>query len=147
MPLWAYVADTVGAALLLVLLFGLCLFSRRRWISRDGGTFELSLRVRSDRAGRGWVLGIGRYSGDLLEFFRVFSLSPRPREVLHRADLTFAGQREAVGMELHSLYAGHVIIALSTPHGPRELALASDALTGLLAWLEAGPPGVSRRIL
>ena len=57
----------------------LCLVVRRRWISRPGGTFELSVRVRSGRAGRGWVLGVGRYTGDDLELFRIFSLAFRPR--------------------------------------------------------------------
>ena len=56
-------------------------------LSRNGGTFELSHRVRSGRAGRGWVLGLGRYSGDDLEWFRIFSLSPRPRHVWRRTSL------------------------------------------------------------
>ena len=38
---------------------------RRRVLSRHGGTFELSHRVRPDEEpGRGWLLGLGRYSGD-----------------------------------------------------------------------------------
>ena len=90
MPLWQWVVDSIGVLLLLVLLYGLGLVVRRRWITRDGGTFELSHRVRSAptrKAGRGWVLGLGRYSGDVLEFFRIFSLSPRPLRVLDRGDL------------------------------------------------------------
>ena len=67
--------------LVLVLLYGLALVVRRRLLSRHGGTFELSYRVRSEKAGRGWLLGLGRYSGDDLEWFRIFSLSPRPKRV------------------------------------------------------------------
>ena len=145
MPLWQWVLDIVGALLLLVLLYGVVLVVRRRWIARDGGTFELSYRVRSDRAGRGWVLGVGRYSGDLLEFFRIFSVLPRPMRTLDRADLAYDGQRPSSGVEGHALYAGHVIIGLQTPSGPVELALSPDALTGFLAWLEAAPPGRGRR--
>jgi hypothetical protein len=81
MPWWAWLLDAAGALLLLALLYGIALVVRRRWISRDGGTFEFSVRVRSERAGRGWVLGVGRYSGDHLEWFRIFSLSPRPKRV------------------------------------------------------------------
>ena len=145
MPLWQWVLDIVGALLLLVLLYGVALVVRRRWIARDGGTFELSYRVRSDRAGRGWVLGIGRYSGDLLEFFRIFSVLPRPMRTLDRADLSYEGERQAAGAEGHALYAGHVIISLGTDAGPVDLALSPEALTGFLAWLEAAPPGRGRR--
>ena len=59
---------------------------RRRLLSRHGGTFELSYRVRSEKAGRGWLLGLGRYSGDDLEWFRIFSLSPRPKRVWRAVD-------------------------------------------------------------
>jgi hypothetical protein len=159
MPLWQWVADTVGIALLLVLLFGLGIVLRRRWVSRGGGVLEMSFRepapgqvtvvgepgavstTITTASVRGWTLGIGRYSGGVLECFRLFSLSPRPRRRLERDALTYLGQRAPQGMELHALYAGHVIIACSTAQGIVELALAPDALTGLLAWLEAAPPG------
>jgi hypothetical protein len=151
MPLWQWIVDGVGVVLLLVLLFGLSLIVRRRWIARDGGTFELSHRVRpepssgDDRGGRGWVLGVGRYSGDLLEFFRVFSVSPRPRAVLDRADLVYEGTRDPVGAEAHALYAGHVVVACRAGPTSLELAMSPDAVTGFLAWLEAAPPGRATR--
>lgn len=147
MPLWQLALDAVGVVLLLVLLYGVALVLRRRWIARDGGTFELSHRARSDSfgegrpTGRGWVLGIGRYSGDALEFFRVFSVAPRPMTTLVRADLVYHGQRDPLGSEAHSLYSGHVVVACRSSAGPLELAMAPDAVTGFLAWLEAAPPG------
>jgi hypothetical protein len=154
-PLWEWVVDAVGGALLLVVLSGLLLVFRRRWISRDGGTFELSHRVLRSRStaatGRGWVLGVGRYSGDRLEFFRVFSLVPRPRRVLERGVIRYDGPREPAGGESYSLYAGHVIIgcrSVARPGGQSEsfeLAMSPDALTGFLAWLEASPPGTRPR--
>ena len=158
MPLWQWVADVIGVALLLVLLYGIGIVLRRRWVCRSGGIFELSFRepppdqvpgqrdptalsTQAAASARGWTLGIGRYSGDVLECFRIFSLAPRPRRRLERCGLTYLGQRQPQGMEVHAIYAGHVIIACSTPRGVVELALAPDALTGLLAWLEAAPPG------
>jgi hypothetical protein len=146
MPLWQWFVDSVGGLLLLVLLYGLCLVVRRRWIARSGGTFDLSLRdaqhrARPDKVGRGWVLGVGRYSGDDLEFFRIFSVSPRAMRVLDRGDLRFQSQRAPDGAEAHALYAGHVVVVLERDEGPLELAMASDALTGFQAWLEAAPPG------
>jgi hypothetical protein len=141
MPAWQWVADAAVVVLVLVLLYGLCLVIRRRWISRHGGTFEFSVRVRPTKAGRGWVLGVGRYSADVLEWFRIFSVAPLPTLVLDRADLSFEGRREPVGSETFSLYSGHVIVQCRTSRGLLEVAMSPEALTGFLAWLEAAPPG------
>jgi hypothetical protein len=141
MPLWELLADSSGALLLLVVLYGVALVVRRRWISRNGGTFELSVRVRSGRGGRGWILGVARYTEDGLEWFRVFSLAPRPRLVYRRAEIEYLGRREPSGVEAYSLYSGHIVVSCRTPAGPLEVAMSPDALTGFLAWLESAPPG------
>jgi hypothetical protein len=145
MPLWEWLVDSAGVLLFLLLLYGLALVVRRRWISRNGGTFEFSVRVRSGRAGRGWILGVARYSGDDLEWFRVFSLSPWPRSSYRRAELEYVGRRDAAGVEAYSLYADHIIVSCRTPAGPLEVAMSPEALTGFLAWLEAAPPGRAGR--
>ncbi|MGA8847329.1 MAG: DUF2550 family protein, partial [Nocardioides sp.] len=92
MAWWQWVIDAAGVLLLLAALYGFALVLRRRVISRHGGTFELAFRPRTDREGRGWVLGMGRYTEDSLEWFRVFSLSPRPRQRWRRAELGFDGR-------------------------------------------------------
>ncbi|UAL28462.1 DUF2550 domain-containing protein [Nocardioides rotundus] len=140
-PWWALVLDIIGGILLLVLLFGIALVVRRRALERNGGTFELSYRVRSTRAGRGWLLGIGRYQGEELEWFRMFSLAPRPKRVWHRADLEYAGRREPTGAEQISLYADHVVVSVATVGDHLELAMSPASLTGFQSWLEAMPPG------
>jgi hypothetical protein len=131
--------------LLLLLLTGIALVVRRRWISRNGGTFEFSVRLRSARAGRGWSLGVARYTVDSLEWFRVFSLARRPRFVYSRAELQYLGRRDPEGVEAYSLYSGHIVVSCRTPAGPLEVAMSPDALTGFLAWLESAPPG--RRLM
>jgi len=141
MPVWQWLLDAAGLLLLLVLLYGLALIVRRRVLSRHGGTFELSHRVRSDRAGRGWVLGLGRYSGESLEWFRIFSLSPRPKRAWQREGLVHDSRREADGHEQMSLYPDHVVISCRTRTGEVELAMSPASLTGFQAWLEARPPG------
>ncbi len=141
MAWWEWFVDVAGALLVLLLLYGLVLVVRRRLISRHGGTFEFSVRVRSGRAGRGWILGVGRYTGDDLEWFRIFSLSPRPRLTYRRTELSYTGRRDPAGVESYSLYSGHVIVTCRTPDGPLEVAMSPGALTGFLSWLEAGPPG------
>jgi len=145
MPLWEWLRDSAGVVLLLLLIWGLALMFRRRWISRASGTFELSVRVRSKRAGRGWLLGVGRYSRDVLEWFRVFSLAPRPKLTFQRSDLEYVGRRDPVGAESYSLYSGHIIVSCRTPGGPLEMAMSPDSLTGFLSWLEAAPPGQGTR--
>jgi hypothetical protein len=141
MPLWQVLVDSSGLLLLLLLLYAVALVVRRRWISRNGGTFEFSVRVRSDRPGRGWVLGVARYTADGLEWFRIFSLAPRPRFTYRRLDLAYVGRREPDGPEAYSLYSGHIVVTCRTPEGLLEVAMSPDALTGFLAWLESAPPG------
>lgn len=142
MAWWQWLLDVAGLLLVLLLVYGLALVVRRRALSRHGGTFELSCRVRSDRLGRGWVLGLGRYAGEDLEWFRVFSLRPRPNRVWARNSLAYADRREATGsIEQMSLYADHVIVRCTTDGGPVEMAMSPSSLTGFQSWLESGPPG------
>jgi hypothetical protein len=141
MSAWQVVLDAAGAVLLLVLLYGIALVVRRRVLARAGGTFELSYRARSDKAGRGWVLGLGRYAGENLEWFKIFSLSPRPKALWDRADVEYAGQRLPTRVEALSLYADHVVVSCNTLEGVLELAMTPASLTGFQSWLEAMPPG------
>ncbi|QIX27428.1 DUF2550 domain-containing protein [Nocardioides sp. JQ2195] len=141
MPLWQWIVDVLGVVLLAVVVFGVALVVRRRVLSRNGGTFELSHRARSARTGRGWVLGLGRYSGETLEWFRIFSLSPRPRHSWSRNQLVYRGRRDAEGIEQMSLYADHLIVAVETDTGPLEFAMSQSSLMGFQSWLEAAPPG------
>lgn len=141
MPFWQWLLDTAGVLLLLVLFYGLVLVIRRRWISRRGGTFEFSIRVRSNKAGRGWILGVGRYSGETIQWFRIFSLAFRPKLTYQRSELEYLARRDPEGAEAYSLYSGHVIVSCDSPSGLLEVAMSPEALTGFLAWLEAGPPG------
>ncbi|MDP3890707.1 DUF2550 domain-containing protein [Nocardioides sp.] len=143
MPWWQWLLDVIGALLLLVLLYGIALIVRRRLLSRHGGTFELSYRVRPEKVGRGWLLGLGRYSGEQLQWFRIFSLSPRPKGEWTRKQLRYDGRRDAVGAEQISLYNDHLVVVCSTPDGPVEFAMSESSLLGLQAWLESGPPGTN----
>jgi hypothetical protein len=146
MPFWQWLLDVAGVLLAVVLCYGIALIVRRRVLARHGGTFELSHRVRTDKAGRGWVLGLGRYSATTLEWFRIFSLNPRPQHVWQRDDLAFTGRRDPGGVEQLSLYPDHVVIRCTTRTGEFELALSQEALMGLQAWLEAAPPSAAQHL-
>ncbi len=146
---WWGVAEALAIlVLLLALALGL-LAARRRYLSREGGTFECSLRLRSATPGAGWVLGLGRYNGGSLEWFRFFSYSWRPRKSFPRQVVRVLETRDPDPVEAVSLYAEQRILSLEVVGdlGVREewsLALSPDSLTGLLSWLEAAPPGLSR---
>ena len=132
----------VIAALVVLVLVGLVLLAlRRRFLTRSGGTFDCSLRLRAGGHGKGWALGIGRYAGDSLEWYRVFSYAARPREVLARRDLEILDRRAPVGPEVFSLLAGAVIVMCRHNERSVEFAMSPEALTGFLAWLESAPPG------
>ena len=133
--------EALLALVLLISLPLLAIAARRRILQRGGGTIDLSLRLKPKGNGRGWVLGIGRFQGDDVQWYRVFSLSPRPRRTLSRRDLRAGTSREPRGPETYALLKGAVVLECFGPQGKVELALGKGALTGFLAWLEAQPPG------
>jgi hypothetical protein len=143
MPVWQWLADSAGIILLVLLFLFAALVLRRRLISRHDGTFELSVRDGSLPEGRGWVLGLGRYREDSLEWYRIFSPLPVPKRSWRRNDLSLVSQRVPRKAEEFALYAGSVVVVCTTPRGETELAMSRSSLTGLQSWLEAGPPGSS----
>ena len=114
---------------------------RRRGLQAAGGTVELSLRLKRPGHGRGWVNGVGRFVDDELRWYRVFSLSLRPRRVLSRRELRVVRRREPSGAEHLALLEGAVVMECRVGDRPVELAMQPSAVTGFLAWLESGPPG------
>ncbi len=132
----------VALAVLALFVFGL----RRRLIQRPGGTFDCSLRQIHDHpdeppTGKGWVYGVARYSGDRVEWFRVFSYAPRPRRTLERSSIEVVRRRTPQGEEELALLSDAVVLSCTHRGEQLELAMSEDALTGFLAWLEAAPPG------
>lgn len=132
----------VVVLLVVLLLYAVGLMVRRRIISRDGGTFELSHRVRATRPGRGWLLGVGRYSGSTLEWFRVFSLAPVPKRTWERTGLVYVASRPPQGAEELALYPDHLVVECHAADGTLvELAMGPQSLIGFQAWLESRHPG------
>ncbi|WMI57254.1 DUF2550 domain-containing protein [Streptomyces rochei] len=139
-------ALTVCGIVVALVVIGLFVFGlRRRLIQRSGGTFDCSLRwdapKEGDAGGKGWAYGVARYNGDRVEWYRVFSYSPRPRRVLERSAIEVAGHAAARGEEELALLSDAVVLVCLHRGTRLELAMSEDALTGFLAWLEAAPPG------
>jgi hypothetical protein len=133
--------EAIGIALGTALVLLIVLFVRRLLITRGGGTVEVSVRLYRRRRGRGWALGLARFSGDQLLWYRMFSLAPRPRRVLTRKDINVMSRRDPSGTERVALMDGSVVLECNTDRGPIELAMDNAALTGFLSWLEAAAPG------
>ncbi|MGV9215451.1 DUF2550 domain-containing protein [Micromonospora sp. RB23] len=135
----------IGVAVILVAL--LVLFVRRAVVTRSGGIIRLSVRVTTMLDGRGWSPGFGRFAGDELRWYRMFSFALRPKRVLSRKGLAVERRRLPEGQERLSMPADWVILRCTSHHAPVEIAMARSTVTGFLSWLEAAPPGaVSPRL-
>lgn len=120
---------------------------RRAVIVWGGGAIVMNVRLHTRYRGRGWAPGLGRFVGDELRWYRIFSLSLRPRYVFDRLDTAVTSRRSPDEMELLALPEGCVVLRCETGAGLVDIAMRQSALNGFLSWLEAAPPGAaSRRI-
>ena len=141
-----------AAFLVILILAAAAIAARRFLLERGGGTVECGLR-KGDRA---WRLGLASYQREELHWFGVFGISMRPQETFPRRDLNLVGRRMPSDAEAASLGPGMIVVECQLGEGASaggdggsragdgrgiELALAESALTGLLSWLEAAPPG------
>ena len=135
-PLEVVVVVLVVTALLLF-----SVVSRRRFLTREVGAFDCSLRLGVNAATKGWRLGVARYESDRIDWYRVFSVSPRAAESLVRAELDVQERRRPAGPETFAVLAGSIIARCRYRGDLVELAMTEQAYTGFAAWLEAAPPG------
>ena len=143
-----------AAFLIILILAAVGIAARRFLLERGGGTVECGLRRGPNGS---WRLGLASYQREELCWFGALGLSMRPDVVFPRRDLTVVSRRLPTEAEAASLGPGMIVVecklgedsespgpALAgTPGQSRtvELALGEEALTGLLSWLEAAPPG------
>src|ERR1700730_12718953 len=142
------ILEVFGLVILLV-LFGLAaVYFRRQFISRRGGTIDMNLRLSTFVPGRGWSAGLGRFVGEQLRWYRMFSFGFRPRRILRRSGLRVSDRRIPEGPERLAMSDGWIIVRCIGRDGSSsvevELAMAESALTGFLSWIESAPPGALR---
>ena len=130
-----------AAFLIILILAAVGIAARRFLLERGGGTVECGLR----RGPNGpWRLGVASYQREELNWFGALGLTMRPDVVFPRRDLTVVSRRLPTEAEAASLGPGMVVVECRVGEdtgGTIELALGEEALTGLLSWLEAAPPG------
>ena len=129
----------LAAFLVLAILAAAGIAVRRFLLERGGGTVECGLRKGSGS----WRLGLASYQREELRWFGIFGLSMRPHEVFPRRDLIVVSRRLPTDAEAAILGPGMIVVEcrLGEDGESVELAMGEAALTGLLAWLEAAPPG------
>lgn len=135
------VALAVAVSVTLVGLVLLTLAVRRRVLLWPAGSIDMSLRTRFGRIGGGWALGVGRYTGDDLQWYRLFALTVTPSRTLSRRELQVIGRRQPSGAESWAVQPGAVIVECQDESGAVQVAMSSGAVTGFLSWLESAPPG------
>ena len=116
--------------------------ARRHLLARNAATFDCSLRRDRPRRPGGWMLGVARYEEDRLEWFRIFTIDPRPGRVLQRSLLDLTEWRHPSQQEIDSILPGSVIVRCSYDQETLELAMTESDYTGFATWLESAPPGM-----
>ena len=129
---------TLVLVLVAILVVGLAVafLLRRRFLLSGLGAVTMWLRpVGSPR----WSVGVAWYGGDMLLWYRGLSLAVRPQERFNRSELQVESQRSP-GRDDLALPSDVVVLTITMPEGPRELAMDSSTVTGFLSWVESAPP-------
>lgn len=127
--------------LLVALIPVIWLVARRRWLATSGWVFDCSLREAKAAPSSNWMLGVARLSGEDMEWYRVFSVSFRPKVTLRRGQVHVVTTRILEADERALLFDAERVAVLHGGAGDVELAMAPDRMTAFLSWLEAAPPG------
>lgn len=125
--------------LLLAACFTVCLLAFWRFLTKRAGGTQVIMRRLPAKESHGWRHGVIRYKGDMLEFYKLRSLSPHPDIVLRRDELVLNGRREKTGAEQKFMEERTRIVQLKSSTRQCEWALNSHAEMALLAWLESAP--------
>ncbi len=142
MPDWLTVTEVVAVvAVSMVVLPVAGVVGRRRWLATRGRVLDCSLRLPSAPPGAGWMLGAARYRGERFEWYRVYSLSFRPRVILRRDEVIVTRVREPDAIEANALIDRQIVAELGGVHTGVWLAMERDDLTAFASWSEAGTPG------
>jgi hypothetical protein len=137
------VADLLGVLLILCAIVVLVFLLRRAAIRRGAASLECSL---NQGTGRGWRIGLARYTDDDLQWFRLFSLTARPRLTVSRRGIRIVSRRAPRRLEAVAVTPGAVILECDIvgPDGSTrtvEFAMSPSGAMGFLAWVESSPPG------
>ncbi|MFZ2751047.1 MAG: DUF2550 family protein, partial [Propioniciclava sp.] len=111
MPDWGSLSAGVAALVLVCVLAPIAwLLFRRAWLSMGHGrVFACSLQRTPTSV---WKVGVARFHGDAFQWYRVLSLSLRPKVTLLRQDTLVLHVHPARGGEGSGVFPGHVMVEL-----------------------------------
>jgi hypothetical protein len=136
------VAAALGAAVLVVLVVLAIGASRLRTLSVRVGSFPCSARL-ADPPGTAWSVGIAHYGAGRIDWWRSWSLAPRPARSWRREDIQVTGRAAVTGAADPDL----VLVRCRHQGTDYELLVSEGAYSGLTAWLEAAPPTDFSRVI
>lgn len=122
---------------------------RRIWLVRVVASFDCRAMLDTATPGSRWVSGVARFRGEELWWYPYIGWTFHPK-------LRFPRQR-TIALPTHEMQeaspgpecADYRVVPLSRQIGGGtavwELAMAPAAVTALLSWLEAAPPGMGTR--
>ncbi|PID55324.1 MAG: hypothetical protein CSA58_03115 [Micrococcales bacterium] len=113
---------------------------RRLWLVRMSSSFPCSLRSHGPGGRQRWSAGVARYRATHLDWYRVFSLSPRPTHRFRRSNLYIIHQRAPAGGEGIAVLPFSVVVDLGYRGEQFEVSMGRQSYTGFSAWIEAAPP-------
>jgi hypothetical protein len=131
-----YVIWVVAAVLLVLLLAVVSGASRLRRLSRRVGSFPCSARAAGNPHAP-WSVGIAHYAVGRIEWWRCWSLAPRPARTWYRDRLTVTGRAP---LDLAG-QPDQYLVRCRYDGVDFELTMSAGAYAGLASWLESAPPG------
>jgi hypothetical protein len=126
---WILIVSVLTPALYMAVLA-----TRRMAIRRPGGAVACSMRQDGEER---WRRGVAAYRTDQLYWFRSNGVGLRPDAAFDRRALQLVSRHDGNAAD-----AGQTVVVrfeTGTDNDSVWLAMSRDALTGMLAWLEAGP--------
>lgn len=141
MPDWWSVGATVLVLAIIVIVVPLVgLIMRRRWLSQRGWVFDCSLRSLTTPSS-GWMLGVARFHGETVEWYRVFSWSLKPMVTFVRGTVDVSPTRRPEAGDDVGLGTEARLIDVTGPTVNVSLATSPADMMAFLSWVESAPPG------
>ena len=110
--------------------------SRLRTLANRVGSFACGARAAGNPAGP-FTPGIAHYAVGRIEWYRCWSLAPRPARTWVRDRLVITGR---VPLD-QAGQSDQYLVQCRYDGTDFELSLSAGAYAGLASWLEAAPPG------
>ncbi|MFL6164671.1 MAG: DUF2550 domain-containing protein [Ornithinibacter sp.] len=116
--------------------------SRLHTLSRRVGSFDCHARPAPPPTGP-WVAGIAQYGAGRLEWWRSWSLAPRPARTWLRSEFEVTGRAPLDTAGRPDQY----LVRCRHRGVDFELTMSLDAYTGLTSWLESAPPSTLSKVI